>query len=342
MDPRAALVAIAVATAPFGCSSSKAVSPATPIAVEPVTDESAAAPSSAPIADAPPSPSRIDGALPSPATLPELAKHVECAKGICSVKKGVPDEVRPAAGDLSPAVMWEEKLGKEATVTFPRIDGVELYAIVLSGDVTASFEAGCNEKPLPLQAWGAVRAWGAGASFKAGGAPARVVLALVTTSGMPVATAPTTAWKKRDVPMRTLNFSLLDDLSWGGGAYHARLGFGDAQEVAPCGGGKTRVHDAPAAALDVLLMSADAPVPQHQHDKEWEILAALQGEGELLRTPSGPAAIAEHVPMKAGSIAYVPPSVLHSWTPSGAAPLLAIQLYSPPGPELRFRKLAGK
>ena len=32
----------------------------------------------------------------------------------------------------------------------------------------------------------------------------------------------------------------------------------------------------------------------------------------------------------------------HSFKPSGKWPLLAIQVYAPPGPELRFKPLAGK
>jgi hypothetical protein len=36
----------------------------------------------------------------------------------------------------------------------------------------------------------------------------------------------------------------------------------------------------------------------------------------------------------------VPPGVRHFWTPAPGSKLVAFQLYSPPGPEQRFKKLA--
>ena len=35
-------------------------------------------------------------------------------------------------------------------------------------------------------------------------------------------------------------------------------------------------------------------------------------------------------------------AVRHAWKPSGKAPFLAIQVLAPPGPEQRFKTLAGK
>lgn len=43
-----------------------------------------------------------------------------------------------------------------------------------------------------------------------------------------------------------------------------------------------------------------------------------------------------------GEIVFVPPGVKHSWQPDEGAPLRAIQLYAPSGPEQRFKKLAAE
>jgi len=41
-----------------------------------------------------------------------------------------------------------------------------------------------------------------------------------------------------------------------------------------------------------------------------------------------------------GTIAMIAPGVPHAWKPSGSSPLIAVQMYWPPGPEQRFKKLA--
>ena len=53
-----------------------------------------------------------------------------------------------------------------------------------------------------------------------------------------------------------------------------------------------------------------------------------------------PPAGEELVAIRAGALASVPPGMPHGWKPAGKAPLLAIQVYAPPGPEQRFKKLA--
>jgi mannose-6-phosphate isomerase-like protein (cupin superfamily) len=124
------------------------------------------------------------------------------------------------------------------------------------------------------------------------------------------------------------------DLSWAGGAFHARIAF--------------ELPESPRASLEVLVGSADGPVAEHAHPTSWEVLLALQSAGTL-RVPAQPAPgadggaglpTAEHA-MATGSVAYVPIGLRHAWQPAGTVPLVAIQAYAPPGPEQRFRALAG-
>jgi mannose-6-phosphate isomerase-like protein (cupin superfamily) len=91
--------------------------------------------------------------------------------------------------------------------------------------------------------------------------------------------------------------------------------------------------------VDLQLFSKDAGLAEHVHEHEWEALALLDGEGALVR---GAAPAEERIEARAGSIVTIPAGVRHAWKPSGKAPLVAVQVYAPPGPEQRFKKLAGK
>src|SRR5205823_4169025 len=127
-------------------------------------------------------------------------------------------------------------------------------------------------------------------------------------------------WAKRPAEVKSIEIEKQPDLSWGDGAYHVRLGFEEG-----------------SASLETLLCSKNAPVKEHAHDKEWEILAVLSGDGTLVKKPGGKE---EDVPVKPGTFASIAPGILHAYKPAGTAPLVAIQLYAPPGPEQRFKKLA--
>ena len=294
-----------------------------------------AASASAPIASAAPKPpSPIDGALPTEAPRP-LDRRAECNKEGFSLKHVVPDEVRPALSDGAPAVIWEQRIGERSSLVFPRDEGVEVMGVVLDGsvDLTAMEEA---PKHTPVGGrFTAFRAPGGGVTIHgAGGAATRVALVVATTApgkslgaylderdrpGAP----PVIPWKSRPKPISTMSFADRPDLAWGGGAYHARIGW--------------ESDDKPAAVIDIMKLSADAPVAEHVHDDAWEILAALEGDGTLVKRTAGGE---QRVHVAAGSIHNVPKGQRHAWQPSGKAPLFAIQIYAPPGPEQRFKKLA--
>jgi mannose-6-phosphate isomerase-like protein (cupin superfamily) len=85
------------------------------------------------------------------------------------------------------------------------------------------------------------------------------------------------------------------------------------------------------------MASKSAAVPQNVHEREWEILAILSGDGTLVRTVGGRE---DDTPIAPGTFASIAPGVPHAYRPAGKSPLVAVQLFSPPGPEQRFKKLA--
>jgi quercetin dioxygenase-like cupin family protein len=80
-------------------------------------------------------------------------------------------------------------------------------------------------------------------------------------------------------------------------------------------------------------LEGTAPVAEHKHDGTWEILCAVRASGTF--TLAGKP---EHV--GDGQVVVVPPDTKHSWKPDAGSNLVAFQLYTPPGPEQRFKKLA--
>ena len=106
------------------------------------------------------------------------------------------------------------------------------------------------------------------------------------------------------------------DLTWAAGKMHASILVDDAKYPASLG-----------------LLSGTSPVAEHAHDTSWEILYAEAAVGSFVlggvETQLGPA-----------QFVFVPPGVKHAWRPTAGSSLRAIQMYSPPGPEQRFKKLA--
>jgi quercetin dioxygenase-like cupin family protein len=101
----------------------------------------------------------------------------------------------------------------------------------------------------------------------------------------------------------------------------------------PRTGGATTIliEDAPhAASADVIEMDAGAKVPQHVHEHETELLYLLSGSGTL--TVDG-----VDMPVGPTTVVQIPPNVPHSFVAADA--VTALQLYAPPGPEQRFKKM---
>jgi mannose-6-phosphate isomerase-like protein (cupin superfamily) len=102
-------------------------------------------------------------------------------------------------------------------------------------------------------------------------------------------------------------------------------------------GGKMAVHLDVGTKLSPDLymgrLEGTAPVGEHTHPTSWEILAAVEASGTF---------VLEGTEAKLGPrhIVFVPPAAKHAWKPDPGPKLVAIQMYSPPGPEQRFVALA--
>jgi hypothetical protein len=129
---------------------------------------------------------------------------------------------------------------------------------------------------------------------------------------------------------------------------------GDAPELTFAKGAMHAHLDLQEAPVYVGRLSGTAPVAAHRHDGAWEVLCAYQGAGTFAleagdaepagldagaySPDAGPKLVAQH--LGARQIVMVPPGRFHQWTPDPGATLVAIQMYDPPGPEQRFKKLA--
>ncbi|HEX9297178.1 MAG TPA: hypothetical protein VF881_15155, partial [Polyangiaceae bacterium] len=255
-------------TAASGCNSKG-------VAVGADATNAAVSVSSASVADsaAQPPPSAIDPTLPSLGSF-GVADKASCAK-TCRLSQCVPDALRPPADSLVPAVMWEEDLEASANLSVPRSSDVDLLGMTLSGSIALAPAEGRQGRAAsdagPLTMWHAFIAPGAGVTLSAVKGSARVLL-IAVTSGEPIAPHldPTDAhaWKQRRAPIAQVDLASLPDLAWAKGAYHARIGFAAEQS--------------PRASLGVLRMSAEGTVAAHRHDKEWELMGILEGDGDFV------------------------------------------------------------
>jgi quercetin dioxygenase-like cupin family protein len=85
---------------------------------------------------------------------------------------------------------------------------------------------------------------------------------------------------------------------------------------------------APMAA-SILSLASGAKVPEHVHAKETEMLYILEGAGTM--TIAG-----QDVAITPTSVVQIPPNTKHAFAAS--ANVRALQIYTPPGPEQRFKK----
>jgi quercetin dioxygenase-like cupin family protein len=86
------------------------------------------------------------------------------------------------------------------------------------------------------------------------------------------------------------------------------------------------------AAMSELLMLPGAVVPEHIHDTSAELLYII--EGHAIMTLDG-----QEQMVRAGMAIYIPAGVKHSMRmDTKVEPLRAIQVYTPGGPEQRFKK----
>lgn len=270
----------------------------------------------------------IDAALPaSSKTLP--AKPVVCdAKNRCDFSKSMFLNGY-AKSEKAPATVVGLELGAGGTFEFPFFEGLSLAVVVLDGSLDASLPD--TKETKTLGPWQALYAPNGLAKLTPKDAGARALVVIGTHAGDPVDARLVDDYKKtppvkRVGPARFVDFTKIDDQAWGHGAYHARIGW------------EARGDDKPAFVVDVLRFSKNASVAEHDHSSSWEVLAALEGAGTLMTSPSDSKPSTSIV--EPGSVDFIPPGVKHRFDPSGKSDLLAVQVYSPPGPEQRFKTLA--
>lgn len=215
---------------------------------------------------------------------------------------------------------------------YPWEPAIELIGVVLSGRVDVTpIEDGAAPPLKDLGVWSGFRAPGGGVTIRAhADAPARVMHVYVLRSGKGAVAAKMSDPELQHQPEIETNFKRTDPVTafhlaetpalvWGDGAFRVHIGWDDPK--AP-------------AVVDAVVFGANAKVAEHVHPKEWECLLALSGEGTI--TIDG--APRDVVP---GTNTCIPPNTKHAWTPRGETPLVGVQVYTPPGPEQRFKKLAG-
>lgn len=108
------------------------------------------------------------------------------------------------------------------------------------------------------------------------------------------------------------------ELTWANGTMHAHLD----------------VERDRATIAYIGRLEGTSPVAEHSHDTSWEILGVIDAHGICVID-------GKSVPVAPRQILAIPPGKKHSWKPDVGTKLVAIQFYSPPGPEQRFKALAG-
>ena len=202
---------------------------------------------------------------------------------------------------------------------FPRNHQLTLVGLVLKGKLKIRPDE--STKQHALKPWTAVEVAGAGVHLSAED-DSLLAFGLATTTGALKAVTDNgkkapwkVRWRKRP---RTINFQNLEaskPLVWGKGKFGARIAFG--------GKGRT-------ASWGILRAVAGSNIKAHSHPS-WEHIAILSGHGTLTLGSS-------EVTVTAGKHFNIPQGKIHAY--KGNSSLVAIQMYTPAGPEQRFVKLA--
>ena len=82
-------------------------------------------------------------------------------------------------------------------------------------------------------------------------------------------------------------------------------------------------------AASILSLASGAKVPEHVHAKETEMLYILEGAGTMKIA-------GQDVAVTPTSVIQIPPNTKHAF--AATANVRALQIYTPPGPEQRFKK----
>ena len=253
--------------------------------VDPVVNDTPPAPSPPPKPKVPLA-SPVDPALPS-IVPPRLAQNGVCRVGSCFLPYLVPVELRRSLPEQGPLMIWDEMIGRNARVTIPPDREVELAGVVVEGSVgLLAKEKQWGIAPTVLQQWHGFRAPGAGVSLVAQDGKAARVILVIAASGRDASITKHMAnwskdrrlfdWKVRGTGVDIIDFTTLPVLSWGDGAYHARIGWDvdksplDTSNPATAAGAQSMV-------MTMLRLSKDAPMSAHISEKSRECLVVPRG-----------------------------------------------------------------
>ncbi|HVJ16493.1 MAG TPA: cupin domain-containing protein [Polyangiaceae bacterium] len=275
-----------------------------------------------------PSPASAEQPKPISGDLPkgpfDLERRSACTTPVCKLDGFVPDaaflqtthEGKPAQG-----AVWLETIADGSAVELPSADEIDAVALVLEG--SAEFGAGEAKKTAksePLGTWQALKVPGSGYFIRARGGRTSVLMGVTARTGT-LADAVKVAQQKKKPASTSRAFEVGDlntktKLTWGGGAYHARIAFGTEDTN---------------ASLTLIQAGANGTIAENSHDKEWEHIAILRGSGDMLLGNS-------KYPVRDGAMFQVPPGVVHGFQ-GGGQELAAVLVFSPSGPEGRFFQL---
>jgi quercetin dioxygenase-like cupin family protein len=102
----------------------------------------------------------------------------------------------------------------------------------------------------------------------------------------------------------------------------------------PRGTGKVAIYAEPSTisskdmSASVIELPAGANIPEHTHPKETELLYVMAGSGTMIID-------GVTLPVTPTSVVQIPPATKHAFT--ATADLRAVQVYTPAGPEQRFK-----
>jgi len=287
---------------------------------------------------------------PFPTTLPTFDREHACAK-TCSGAL-FPGSIAPKSDEASPIWTWVERLDAGASLELPEDKDATVTLVGLPGAGTATLGDG-----HVLSLGGIVSQRGAGLTIKAGASATAFLVAISLPSNADAKSVGALAaeWKKgaagRAFPeKRRPVFPTIrkgaghrivarfreNRVRWGNGQFFAFLAVEDGAQAKNLTVDQT-ISVTPTSSVTFLGIDVGATVAPHVHDKEWEALVILQGEGTMKLGAEGKE---KPESVSAGRLVLIPAGVRHSFDPKGSKALRAIQLYTPPGPEQRFRKLA--
>lgn len=134
-----------------------------------------------------------------------------------------------------------------------------------------------------------------------------------------VAKDPSEACSKKKPPLAktVVRVASTPEITWAKGAMHARLQVGEKEK----------------SLFYLGRLEGTSPVAEHVHKGTWEILAAIDAAGTFVLD-------GKESRLAPRQVVVVPPDTKHEWRPDPGSKLVAVQIYSPPGPEQRFVALA--